>query len=91
MAKSKVSGGGSSPSRKRDDSGVPSKKELKQFRQHCVGDVCFDEEGHLLVDLSKSPESCPIDLRKKILNYYNEGGEITFKMPVARPLKHSEL
>lgn len=61
----------------------PTKKQLLR----CVGEVCFDENGEIVVDLSKNAKSCPIELREKIASYYAKGGVVNMRLPRVEPKK----
>jgi hypothetical protein len=62
----------------------PTKKQL----QRCIGEVCFNEDGEIVIDMTKTAKSCPIELRQRIADYYVKGGVVNMKMPLPEPKKH---
>jgi hypothetical protein len=60
----------------------PSKRDIKR----CIGEVCFDENGEIVIDMTKT-KNCPIELRQRIADYYVKGGVVNMKMPLPEPKK----
>lgn len=77
-------------STKQDSSAAKDWKPSKRQIKRCIGEVCFNEDGEIIVDLTKHAKSCPLDLRQRIAEYYAKGGIVNMKMPLPKPPKKKE-